>query len=444
MERTNWYKLLLAAAGLCFIVALILIIMGQGAASGPLLIAFFVSLAIGFRGFEALKGFSYTIWIFAAVTAAMFYPAPFTQIGSFELKLLIVPLLQIIMFGMGSQMSVNDFVGVIKMPRGVLVGVICQFSIMPVIGITLASTFGFPPEVAAGIVLVGSSPSGLASNVMSFIAKANIALSVTLTAVATILAPLMTPFLMKTLAGQFVPIDFWAMMLSIANIVILPIIAGLIFNAFSYGKESKKSITIQLIVFVVIIALKNYLLLATTEVTLAGVAMPFLTDMFWFFALPIIGALIFKSASKGSTDWLDNALALVSMVGIAVIIAIITAAGRDSLLEIGMLLILACLIHNTLGYFLGYWGSKLVGMDERSCRTIALEVGMQNGGLASGIALEMGKVATVGLAPAVFGPMMNITGSSLATWWRNKPTGEDEPEEVDKKEDVVAAEDKAT
>jgi BASS family bile acid:Na+ symporter len=248
---------------------------------------------------------------------------------------------------------------------------------------------------------------------------------------------------MQWLAGQFVPIYFWEMMLSIANIVILPIVAGLIFNAFSYGKESRKSITIQLIVFAVIIGLKNYLTLATTDVTPSGIIVPFLTDMFWFFVLPIVGALIFKHAAKGSTEWLDNALALVSMVGIAVIISIITAAGRDSLLEIGVLLIFACLIHNCLGYFLGYWGSRLVGMDERSCRTIALEVGMQNGGLASGIALEMGKVATVGLAPAVFGPMMNITGSSLATWWRGKPTGDEEPEEEAKKK-VVAKADKAT
>ena len=108
------------------------------------------------------------------------------------------------------------------------------------------------------------------------------------------------------------------------------------------------------------------------------------------------------------------------MLGIGVIITIITAAGSDSLMTIGLVLILACLIHNLTGYFLGYWGCRLLRMDKRSCQTIALEVGMQNGGLASGIALEMGKVATIGLAPAVFGPMMNITGSSLATWWRGK------------------------
>ena len=117
------------------------------------------------------------------------------------------------------------------------------------------------------------------------------------------------------------------------------------------------------------------------------------------------------------------------MAGIGAIILVITAAGRDSLLDIGLLLILACLLHNSAGYFLGYWICKLARMDEKSCRTIALEVGMQNGGLASGIALQMGRVATIGLAPAVFGPMMNITGSSLATWWRGKPLKDSESQE---------------
>lgn len=111
---------------------------------------------------------------------------------------------------------------------------------------------------------------------------------------------------------------------------------------------------------------------------------------------------------------------LISMAAIVMIITIITAAGRDNLLTIGGFLILASIIHNILGYFFGYWGCRVLKMKEQDCRTIALEVGMQNGGLASGIALEMGKVATVGLAPAVFGPWMNISGSSLASWWRNK------------------------
>lgn len=312
------------------------------------------------------KKIYYSLMIIAAVAVAMVFPDPFVRWGSFETKLLIVPLLQIIMFGMGTAISLKDFKGVIRMPKGVFVGIVCQFTIMPFVGFGIAATFGFPAEIAAGIILVGSSPSGLASNVMSYLSKGNLALSVTLTAVATLLAPLMTPLLMESLAGQLVPIDFWEMMWSIIKIVIIPIILGLTFNHFFHGKAK----------------------------------------------------------------WLDDAMPIVSMVGIGIIITIITANGRDSLLQIGLLLILACLLHNCAGYFLGYWGCRLLRMEERDCRTIALEVGMQNGGLASGIAVEMGKIATVGLAPAVFGPMMNITGSSLAMWWRGKVEEEEEALEL--------------
>lgn len=358
------YKILFVLSLISLLISVILLLMKKGSETGPFLVFFFVLLALALRGHQVFKGFSFTILIFAAVTASMFYPAYFTAVGDFQLKSLIVPLLQLIMFGMGTAMSIKDFLGVVKMPRGVLVGLACQFSIMPLLGFSIAQLFGFEPEIAAGIVLIGSSPSGLASNVMAYLAKANLALSVTLTAVATLLAPLMTPLLMKLFAGQFVPIDFWTMMLSITKIVIFPIIAGLIFNRIFHGK----------------------------------------------------------------TRWFDKAMPLVSMAGIALIITIITAAGRDSLLSIGLLLILAAIIHNAAGYFLGYWGGRLFKMNEKDCRTIALEVGMQNGGLASGIALEMGKVATIGLAPAVFGPWMNISGSSLATWWRDR-----DPDANDKK-----------
>ena len=350
------FRIFLISSALLLLTTLLLYFNGNVNWTGPTLTAFFVCMAIGVLGVPSVRGFSYTIWIGAAVTISMYYPAPFVEIGGFELKNLIVPLLQIIMFGMGTTMSLKDFAGVIKMPKGVLVGVICQFSIMPIIGYTLAKLFGFPAEIAAGIILVGSSPSGLASNVMSYLAKANLALSVTLTAVATLLAPLLTPALMKWLAGEFIPIDFWAMMWSIIKIVIIPIIGGLIFNKVAHGR----------------------------------------------------------------VRWLDLAMPVVSMVSIGIIITIITAAGRDSLLSIGLLLIMACFIHNMMGYSLGYFISKLLRFDEKTCRTVGLEVGMQNAGLASGIALQIGKVATVGLAAAVFGPLMNMTGSSLATWWRSR------------------------
>jgi len=419
------YKILLLLSGSVLLLFLASVLFEIPRAAGPSLVAFFVLLAFGIRGHKFFRGFSYTVMIFSAVAIAMFYPGLFLKWGDFELKATIVPLLQIIMFGMGSQMSYRDFANVVKMPGGVLIGLSLQFTIMPVVGFTIATAFGFPPEIAAGIILVGSSPSGLASNVMSFIAKANLALSVTLTAFATILAPLLTPSLMKLFAGQFVPIDFWSMMLSIINIVILPIVAGLMFNAIAYGKDGKKGIIIQVVVYGLIIAGKNVIFYFTAAETMNETVIRLLKDLAWFLLLPVALGISFKSIAKGSKEYLDKALAFISMTGIGVIIVVITAAGRDSLLDIGLLLILACLLHNVTGYTLGYWICRLFRMDEKSCRTIALEVGMQNGGLASGIALEMGRVATVGLAPAVFGPMMNITGSSLATYWRDRTKKQD-------------------
>ena len=325
--------------------------------AGPLLTSFFALAAFGVRGTEKLRGVSFSLLIFAAVTLAMNYPAPFFSWGEFRLSTLIVPLLQIIMFGMGTAISAKDFVGVVKDPRAVGIGLTCQFTIMPFVGAGLALMFELEPEIAAGIVLIGASPSGLASNVMAYIAKANLALSVTLTTAATLIAPLITPFYMQWLAGQLVPIDPWGMMWDITRITILPIVAGLVFNHFLHGR----------------------------------------------------------------TQWLDRLMPKVSMGGIVVILMIMTAGGRDNLLEIGMVLIMISLLHNVSGYVLGYWSCRLLRLDEKSCRTIAFEVGLQNAGLATGLATAMGKAATLGLAPTVFGSLMNITGATLATYWRDKP-----------------------
>lgn len=357
MQQNSIFKFgLLLSAGL-FVTGLVLLYNDLTTPSSICLIASLALMAVSFQGFEKLRGFSYTFWILTAVTFSLYYPRYFTGIGDFSFKSLIVPLLQLIMFGVGTTMGYKDFGGIIRTPKAVLVGIFCQFTIMPIVGFTIAHTFNFPPEIAAGIILIGCVPSGLASNVMNYIANANVPLSITVTAVATLLAPLMTPILMKLLAGQFVSVDFLTMMWDIIKMVIIPICAGLLYNHFLGGKFA----------------------------------------------------------------WLDKAMPVVSMVSIALIITIITAAGRDSLLAVGPLLVLAVLVHNLSGFSLGYFASKLFGLDEKSCRTIAIEVGLQNGGLASGLALQMGKVATVGLAPAIFGPLMNITGSSLATWWRSKP-----------------------
>lgn len=334
---------------------------GSPSVCGVIVTLSLLLLATGIRYTQHFANMSYTCFIFAAVSASMFFPQFFTHVGDFKLSQLVTPLLMVIMFGMGCTMSLKDFSEVAKAPRAVLIGLICQFTLMPIIGVTLALSTGLPPEVAAGIVLIGCSPGGLASNVMAYISGANLALSLTLTSVSTLLAPLMTPLLMGLLADQFVEIDSVAMLISILKMVILPIVAGVVVNHFF----------------------------------------------------------------KRNVKLINKVMPLVSMAGIAMIITIITAAGRDSLLTIGFTIVAAAVVHNTAGYLLGYGLAKWSGLDERSARAISFEVGMQNGGLASGLAIAMGKGATMGLAPAVFGPFMNISGSALAAWWRKKEEAAD-------------------
>ena len=423
--KNRLFGYILVIAGLLIISSLLFYISGNVSLTGIFLIAGFIFLATGVRGYQSLKGFSYTLWIFTAVTASMFYPQYFTSAGDFQFKKLIVPLLQIIMFGMGSQMSFADFTGVIRMPKGVIVGVISHYIIMPLVGFTIAHIFSFPPEIAAGIILIGCVPSGLASNVMSFLAKANLALAVTVGAISTLLSPFVTPTLMKWLGGQFIEVSFWNMMLDILNMIILPIVAGFIFNLFAKRNTNRKSTIIQLTSYFLIIMLTTLVFVKSRNAGFAEFFIQLIKSLGWFYVLPMVGAIILSKYLKGDNKVMEKVLSLFSMVGIAVIVTIITASGRDSLLQVGLLLIVTSLLHNFTGYTLGYLLAWLTGMPERDRRTIAFEVGMQNGGLASGLALQMGKIATVGLAPAIFGPLMNITGSVLANWWRGKPVKEE-------------------
>jgi BASS family bile acid:Na+ symporter len=411
---------LLVLSVLSFAGALVSFLTHVPSLTGPMMVAGFAFLAFAVRGFTATKGFAYTIWIFTAVTVSMFYPGTFTSVGNFQLKRLIVPLLQIIMFGMGSQMSFNDFAGVIRMPKGVIIGVFLQFTIMPLVGLTIANIFPFPTEIAAGIILIGCVPSGLASNVMSYLARANLALAVTISAVTTLLSPLITPALMKWLGGQFIEVKFWNMMLDILNMIILPIVAGFIFNLFSKGNVKPGAKTVQLISYLVVISLTTLVYVKAKQTGLQGFIHAFLISMGWFYILPMSSALLLSRIFRGDISWMEKALSMVSMAGIALIVAVITATGRNSLLQVGALLLVTSLLHNFAGYTLGYGFAWIFGMPEKDRRTLAFEVGMQNGGLASGLALQMGKVATVGLAPAIFGPLMNITGSVLANWWRGR------------------------
>src|SRR5688572_4446493 len=222
MSKNSTSKILFSIAALFLAGYIATTLLEHHQYAGWLLMVFFLLVAIGFRSYEILKGYSFTVMIFAAVSLAMYYPQYFISVGDFKLSKLIVPLMQIIMFGMGTGLSLKDFARVVRMPKGVVAGVMCHYLIMPLVALTITKIFTFPDEIAAGIILIGSCPNGLASNVMTYLARANLALSVTLTAISTFIAPFVTPFFMSLLAGQFVEVDFWHMVLDITKIVIIP------------------------------------------------------------------------------------------------------------------------------------------------------------------------------------------------------------------------------
>jgi len=316
-------------------------------------------LALSLRRPPNLSGYAFTLWVLAFVAASLTYPGAFRTWGGYPLANLIVPLIQIIMFGMGTTLSVRDFTRVLSMPWPVFIGFVLQFLVMPLSGWAVTKVFGFEGAVAAGVILVGAAPGGVASNVITYLARANVALSVTLTACTTLASPVMTPLAMKLLAGQYVPVSFREMMVSIIQMIIVPIVAGLVVNKILHGRA----------------------------------------------------------------PWMPRVLPLLSMGAICFIIAIITSLSRDKLLQVGLALIGAVAVHNGVGYLLGYWGSRMAGLVEADCRTVAIEVGLQNAGMASGLAISVLKSAEAGLAPAIFGPWMNVSGSILASWWRARPGG---------------------
>lgn len=325
--------------------------------SGATLVLSFALLAFYFQRHPKLNIIAFTFWVFTLTTWGLYFPAHFTEWGGFELNRLNVPLIQLIMLGMGATLSLGDFARSLKMPQAVLVGMALQFSVMPLLGWGIAVSFGFPDEIAAGIVLIGACSGGVASNVMAFLAKGNVALSVTMTACSTLMAPLMTPLAMQLLAGRFIEIEFVTMMIAVVQLVILPVGAGLVLNRLLTHKR----------------------------------------------------------------DMLDRILPGISMAGICFILAIIAAGSRDELLRSGVALLGAALLHNVAGYVLGYLAAGLCRLKETDRRTVAFEVGMQNGGMAVGLATAVLKSPAAALAPGVFGTFMNVTGSALASWWRDRP-----------------------
>ena len=399
------------------------IVLGAAGATdwlGPSVIAALTALAIALMAVRPLRTYAFTAWVFVSVAASMFYPSAFgTWFGS-DLKILIVPLIQVIMFGMGTTLSLADFRRVLAMPWPVLIGVVLQFSIMPSVGFCLAQAFGFEPEIAAGVVLIGAAPGGVASNVMTYLARANVALSVTMTACSTLASPVMTPLMMKLLAGQYVPVNFWGMMLEICNMILVPLLAGLVANHVLYGRHPRWRRG------AVLGGLGVLSLAAATAVGwlgadyLGGIRGGLVVG-FLMFGVVVLARLVVDVLLHGPENWMDRALPVVSMAGICLIIGIITARSAEDLRVVGLALVAAAMLHNGLGYLLGYWGARLCRLSERDCRTVAIEVGMQNGGMASALAMNTLHSVKAALAPAIFGPWMNVSASMLATWWRRRP-----------------------
>ncbi|MGA2531637.1 MAG: bile acid:sodium symporter family protein [Candidatus Aminicenantales bacterium] len=419
-------KIFLAA----FLVAVALLagslIAGLRSWTGVFAIAGLAAAALYAMSHAALKSFAFTLWVFAFVAASMFHPAAFGTWFGADLRILIVPLIQVIMFGMGTTLSARDFGRVLTMPWPILIGVVLQFTIMPLVGWGIATVFGFDAEVAAGIILIGSVSSGLASNVMSYLAGGNVPLSVTITSVTTLISPFATPLWMKLLAGRLIPVNVVEMMMSILNMIIVPVVAGLVAHRILYGdggdRPGKRGAAGLAVLAAAALASGAGVILV--KASTFGVFAPLKGGLVLGFFLVGFAAAARLAAAvwlKTPSNWIDRALPSVSMFGICLIIGIITARSRNELLSVGMALFAAAILHNGLGYFLGYWGARAARLDESSCRTVAFEVGMQNGGMASGIAMEVLKSSSAALAPAIFGPWMNISGSILANWWRRHP-----------------------
>ena len=388
-----------------------------------------------------LRGFSFTAWVLVCVGLALAYPQFLQQWGGFKLSLLIVPLTQVIMFGMGTTLSLKDFTRILIAPWPVLLGVLLQFCVMPVIGFIIATSFGFEGELAAGIVLIGSVSGGVASNLMAFIAKANVALSVTMTVVSTFVAPLMTPLLMSMFAGRFIPINTLAMMIGVVNIIVIPVLSGLLAHSVLYSRDPWAG-KVSWLTGIAVASLALVFGAFKTNPETLGILAPLRNGIIlggMLISIVALSKLVVSVWLGKANTWIDKALPLVSMAGICVILAIIIAQTHDVLMDTGILLLVAAIVHNSSGYFIGYWGAKGFGIflgqlgyrfgfretsstliDEANCRTIAFEVGMQNGGMATGLAMDVLHSHVAALPPNIFGTWMNISGSVLANYWKRR------------------------
>lgn len=265
----------------------------------------------------SIAGRFFAFWVIIVAVIAYLFPNPFLGLGAY-----ITILLGVVMFGMGLTLRAVDFKIILTNPIPVIIGVAAQFVVMPLVAFGLAYLLKLPPELAAGLVLLGSVPGGTASNVMVYLAKGNLALSVAMTSLSTLLAPLVTPLLLLLLAGQWLPVDAMSMFKSIVQVIIIPIVLGLLIQRFFPGAVAK-SVSV----------------------------------------VPII-----------------------SVVAILIIVAAVTSANAGNVASSGLIVFVAVFLHNGIGLLLGYLIALALGLNENDRRAISLEVGMQNSGLGVALA----------------------------------------------------------
>lgn len=266
---------------------------------------------------SVLSGKYFAVLVILAAFIAFLSPSNFVFLGSY-----ITLLLGVVMFGMGLTLKPVDFKVIATHPFPVIVGVLSQYTVMPLVAFIIAYLLNLPAELAAGLVLLGSVPGGTASNVMVYLAKGNVALSVAMTSLSTMIAPLLTPLCLLLLAGQWLPVDPVAMFTSIVQVIIIPIVLGLVVRRF-LPKVVDKSISV---------------------------------------------------------------IPLISVAAILIIVSAVTAANAANVLSTGFIVFMAVFLHNSFGLLLGYFIAKFMGLSENDRRAISIEVGMQNSGLGVALA----------------------------------------------------------
>jgi len=303
--------------------------------------------------FSRFIGNTFALWAALFAMAGFLAPSLFTSF----IAPYIPWLLGIIMFGMGLTLAPSDFKILGQHPKAVLIGVVAQFVIMPTTAYLLSLALNLPPEVAIGVVLVGACPGGTASNVMTFLARGNVALSVAVTSISTLLAPLLTPAVFFLFANQWIDVSATTMLVSILQMVLLPIVLG------------------------------------------------------------VVAHTLFRKQTAAAID----VLPLISVLAIVLIIGAVVAGSRAQIIETGLLIFGVVVLHNAIGYALGFLAAKLFGLPYDAQKTLAIEVGMQNSGLGAALAkAHFAMMPLVAVPSAIFSVWHNISGSLLASYWATK------------------------